>query len=349
MKKQIEMFHVADLDDGRNRDEAWFPLLTGALLTIGNQWSANTKNAYHYGLRSWHDFAREFGEPTSMPPRPRAVVAWLHYLAEQKGMARASINLRLAGLAWADRWSRSVPSGEDDAYSLLHHPLIRAWKRGHARESRARVRDPMPPTQDEIRALIAGCMVARPRKGPYRTPMLAARDRALILLLYYAAMRKSELVALTVGDVISTSRGIEIMFQRSKTDQSGEGESRAIFPQDEAMLCAVHAWNAWLAVYHPSSPASPAFVGVSHGGTRLTPKAIGYENIKKVLISRCKDAGIRRLSPHQLRAALATHAAEKNDEGEIAFHGRWRSRSTMDRYIKRGRTWKKNPTVGLMR
>lgn len=347
MKRQPDLFPIAELDPDRSlQDEAWFPLLVGAMLTVGNQWSPNTRNAYQYGIRSWHDFAREYGEETSMPPRPQAVVAWLEYLATTKKMARSSIYLRLSGLAWADRWARS--EANNDPYSLLAHPLIKAWKRGHRRATVARVLDTSPPTQLELKRLVNACLKRRAGRGPYRTPILMARDRALILMMYYGAMRKGELCALRVCDVETTFRGLEITFRRSKTDQEGEGEMRAIFAQEELLMCPVHAWRAWLDLYKPASSRMPAFQSMKRGCYEITGRALGYEAINKILLIRCKEAGIRRISAHHLRSAFATHAAEKNDEGEIAFHGRWKSRSTMDRYIRRGKTWKKNPTVGLM-
>jgi integrase len=167
-----------------------------------------------------------------------------------------------------------------------------------------------------------------------------------VLLLYFGAMRKSELAALRVGDVATVSRGIEVTFVRSKTDQTGKGEVRAILPQAEAMMCAVHAWHAWLEHYRPPSPSAPAFVAFARDGT-LTPKPLAYQSIDGVITCRCKDAGIRNISPHLLRAAFATHAIERNEEGQVAYHGRWKSRSTMDRYVRRGKTWIKNPTGNM--
>lgn len=307
--------------------EAWYPLAVGALSTIRNQWTDNTREAYRYGLRSWHDWAREFREPCSMPPRPEAVVAWLHWQATVKRYARSTILLHLAGLTWADQWSRREPGKQH--HSLQHHPLVRAWKRGHARESTARVHDPIPPTLDELRLLISACHSARPgRKGPPRTPCLAARDRAFLLLSYFGAMRKREIHALRAGDVRRVARGIEITFRCSKTDQTSEGEMRAIYAQDEVMMCPVDAWDRWIEIYRPA-PNDPAFCALSKNGVGPGGRALGYHTIDALIANRCRDAGIRRLHPHQLRAAFATHALESNDEGEVVYHGRWKSRSTM--------------------
>lgn len=343
--KQLVFENIARLQR-QIPDEPWYPLAVGALITIGNQWSDNTRLAYHYGIRSWHDWAREWREPCSMPPRPEAVVAWLEWQATEKKYARSTIFLHLSGLAWCDKWSRSVPG--QDGSSLLKHPLISAWKRGYSKKSRARTRDPAPPTIQEIRLLIQdGCLLAQPkRRVRHRGELIQARDRAWILLAFYGAMRKGELVDLRVGDVAMVPRGLELTFRKSKTDQEGKGEMRALYPQEEVMLCPVDAWHRWLAVYQPSSPDSPAFCATGRRGEK-TDRPLAYQTVDAMLAARCRDAGIRRLYPHLLRAAFATQAAETCDEGDVAYHGRWRSRTTMDRYVRRSKTWKKNPTIGL--
>lgn len=347
MGEQLVLEHAARSTElaARIGPAPWLPLAVAALKTATNQWSANTRIAYSAGIRSWHDWCREWGEPCELPPRIEAVVAWLHWMAEVGQFSRSTILLRLSGLAWADQWARMVPG--TDVPSIVHHPLIRAWRRGHARKpSRAVCHSrALPPSRDELRSLVDGCMVQRVRTGQSRTPATSARDRAMILMLYFGAMRKSELIALRVGDVRTSPRGIEIEFCRSKTDQTGQGEIRAILPQSEAIMCAVHAWTTWIELYQPSSPECPAFVATYRG--QLTSRAFSYQTVDSLLNSRCKDAGIRLISPHQLRAAFATHALERHEEGEVAYHGRWRSRSTMDRYVRRTKTWNKNPTGNL--
>ena len=67
-------------------------------------------------------------------------------------------------------------------------------------------------------------------RPPADTP-LGARGRAMLLVGFGAAPRRSELVALTLGDVETIpERGLRLLIRRSKTDQQGEGQDIAAGP-----------------------------------------------------------------------------------------------------------------------
>jgi site-specific recombinase XerD len=56
------------------------------------------------------------------------------------------------------------------------------------------------------------------------TDLRGLRDRALLLLGFAAALRRSELVALNVDDIEENAEGILVIIRRSKTDQEGAGD-----------------------------------------------------------------------------------------------------------------------------
>jgi integrase len=70
------------------------------------------------------------------------------------------------------------------------------------------------------------------------------RDRALLLLGFAGAFRRSELVALDVADLQETDDGFRVLIRRSKTDQEGHGATIAIVRGHHA--CPVKAVKAWL-------------------------------------------------------------------------------------------------------
>jgi site-specific recombinase XerC len=70
------------------------------------------------------------------------------------------------------------------------------------------------------------------------------RDRALLLLGFAGAFRRSELVALDVADLEETEEGMRVSIRRSKTDQEGKGEVIAIVRG--SVNCPVKAVKNWL-------------------------------------------------------------------------------------------------------
>lgn len=76
----------------------------------------------------------------------------------------------------------------------------------------------------------------------------AKRDRAILLLGFAAAMRRSEIAALDVADLEFSKRGLLVTVRRSKTDQTGEGQEIGIPFVPNAGLCAATAVRTWLDV-----------------------------------------------------------------------------------------------------
>jgi integrase len=76
------------------------------------------------------------------------------------------------------------------------------------------------------------------------TSLRALRDRAVLLLGFAGAFRRSELVALDVPDIEDVPEGLLITIRRSKTDQEGIGRKVAV-PRGE-IACPVAALKAWL-------------------------------------------------------------------------------------------------------
>ena len=118
------------------------------------------------------------------------------------------------------------------------------------------------------RTKVITAMVAPLGHGP--TAALAeVRDRTLLLFGFAGALRRSELVALDVGDVVEDDAGLRLVLRRSKTDQEGEGAVRGLPYGSHPATCPVRAWRAWLSA--SGIPTVPAFRAVDrHGrlGTR---------------------------------------------------------------------------------
>jgi integrase len=119
---------------------------------------------------------------------------------------------------------------------------------------------------------IAGLAKAMARSTP--PTLVGLRDRALILLGFAGALRRSELVALDVADLMRTEKGLLVTIRRSKTDQEAEGTTIAI-PRG-GQECPVKALETWLRA--ASITEGPLFRPIGRSGKvsdrRLCDRAV---------------------------------------------------------------------------
>ncbi len=140
------------------------------------------------------------------------------------------------------------------------------------------------------------------------TGIKGLRDKALLLLGFAGAFRRSELVGLTVGDIELVKQGLVVQLRFSKTDQEGRGRKVAI-PFGRGIVCPVLALQHWLEVSGITEGA--IFRGVNrHGVISDTP--LTAQVVALVVKERAFAAGLdpNRYSGHSLRAGLVTSAAK---------------------------------------
>jgi len=175
------------------------------------------------------------------------------------------------------------------------------------------------------------------------------RDRALILLGFAGAFRRSELVGLDIEDLEFNREGLVAAIRRSKTDPEGQGRKVGIPRGGYPETCPVRAVQAWLEVL--GADEGPLFRGITrHGridGRRLTPQSVPL--VVKRLAAR---AGLEAadLAGHSLRAGLATSAAMAGaSERAIMNQTGHRSAMMVRRYIRDGSLFRENAAaqVGL--
>jgi integrase len=80
---------------------------------------------------------------------------------------------------------------------------------------------------------------------PLGRSLIDVRDRAILLIGFAGAMRRSELASLELADIAETGDGLRITVGRSKTDQEGEGSVVGITYGSNPPTCPVRAWRAW--------------------------------------------------------------------------------------------------------
>lgn len=202
---------------------------------------------------------------------------------------------------------------------------VRAVLRGIRRVHGAAQRQVDPLLREELLAIIDSLPATT--KG--------MRDRALLLVGFAAALRRSELVALTVADVRFGSEGLTIRLRRSKTDQEAEGRDIGV-PFGRTRACPVKALRAWLD--HAGITTGPILRSVAKGG-RIQPEAMTAQSVALVVKSRAARIGLdpKRFSGHSLRAGLLTSAAKLGVSAhKLRQQSGHRSDAMVARYVRDG-------------
>jgi integrase len=136
-----------------------------------------------------------------------------------------------------------------------------------------------------------------------------AQDRALLCLGFASGCRRSELVALDIGDLSFGEDGLEITIRRSKTNQEGLGRRVSIPYGGRPRTCPVRAVRDWLDLSLLSE--GPLFRPVNRFGeilpTRLTDQSVAFI-VKRWALEAGLDPA--RFAGHSLRSGLATAAAK---------------------------------------
>jgi site-specific recombinase XerC len=182
-----------------------------------------------------------------LPAAPAAVAAYLAWEAGQ-GTKPSTIGRRVAAIRYAHKLDGvSVPTDDE---------RVRATMRGIRRSVGIAPVKKTPATADRV--------VAMARTGSGR--LIDVRDRALRLLGFAGAFRRSELVALDVADIEATTEGLRVTIRRGKTDQEGQGAVIAIVRG--AIACPVAAVQAWLASANITT--GPVFRPIGKGGRLIS-------------------------------------------------------------------------------
>jgi integrase len=136
------------------------------------------------------------------------------------------------------------------------------------------------------------------------------RDKAILLVGFASAMRRSELVALNVADLEWTSEGVMIRISRSKTDQEGLGQSVAV-PRG-ATACPVAALKAWIEA--AGIVEGPVFRRIwNKRAQRVSADRLNGRAIASIVKAGAKRLGfdVSSFGAHSLRSGLVTSAVKR--------------------------------------
>jgi integrase len=250
----------------------------------------------------------------ALPATPQTVVLYVTHLA---GFAKlATIRRHLAAIAFTHR--------ETGLESPVAHEVVRRVVRGIARTNGAAQAKKAAITIDVLRAMLLAV------RGH---DLKVKRDRAILLLGFAAALRRSELAALNVEDLRWSRNGLAITIRRSKTDQIGQGAEIAVPFVTTQSLCAARAVRQWLDTAGiTSGPIFRTFTLRS----QLSDRRIDGRDVANLVHSLAARAGaVGDFSGHSLRAGFITSAAKaKVSLDSIARTSRHKSLTVLMGYVR---------------
>lgn len=286
--------------------------------------SSKAENTLRGYRADWREFCR-WCESQGVAPLPASADAVASYIAERTGRLKVgSIQRRLNAIAEAHK--------AIGVESPTHHAMVTNTMKGIRRTRGTAPAQKAPALTDDIRAMVDAADAG----------IIGARDRALILLGFAGAFRRSELVGLDVADCALGKDGLTVILRRSKTDQAGACRKIGIPYGANPETCPVRVLQAWIELAGISS--GPLFRSISRHG-RVRPGRLSGIDVARVVKKLTQRAGLdaAKYAGHSLRAGHATSAAIAGaSERSIMNQTGHRSVQMVRRYIRDGSLFREN-------
>lgn len=249
----------------------------------------NTKRAYKAAWQEFMGFCAERGLQ-ALPASPETVVEYIRWAARK--VRPATLAVKLAGLSFAHRAAKLPDPTIDENVKVLMAGIRR--KLGTAPSKKA------PATFENVRVMVDNLP----------GDLAGMRDKALLLVGFGGAFRRSELAGLDVEDIHFNGKEMKITVRRSKTDQEGQGKVKTIpyLAGELAGYDPAAALKTWLKAADIAS--GPCFRKVDKwgkiGAHRLTDQVIAV-----VIKEAAEAAGLEpgQFAGHSLRSGYITSAA----------------------------------------
>ena len=280
---------------------------------LRNSKSTNTLRAYQSDYNDFSLFCSKNGFQV-MPTQPKILALYITHLASYSKYS--TLKRRLASI--------SIIHKTKGHYIDTKHPIIVENLMGIKRTNGSNQKGKKPLLINDLKLLIKAIDESKEKN------IRKIRDKALVLIGFSGGFRRSELVDIEYEDIEFVEEGVKIFVKRSKTDQSGEGMTKAIPYFDNINFCPVKALNKW--VVEAELKEGKIF--------NISDKSVALI-IKKYANYAGLDA--HRYAGHSLRSGFATSTAESGaEERNIMAMTGHKSTEMVRRYIKEANLFKNN-------
>ena len=280
---------------------------------LRNSKSENTLRAYQSDYNDFSLFCSKNGF-NAMPTQPKILSLYITHLSSYSKYS--TLKRRLASI--------SILHKTKGHYIDTKHPIIMENLMGIKRTNGSNQKGKKPLLINDLKILINA--IDQSNEKDKRK----IRDKALILIGFSGGFRRSELVDIEYEDLEFVSEGVKIFVKRSKTDQSGEGMTKAIPYFDNKNFCPVIALKNWIEIFDLKK-------------SRIFN--ISDKSVALIIKKYANYAGLdsHRYAGHSLRSGFATSTAEAGaEERNIMAMTGHKSTEMVRRYIKEANLFKNN-------
>src|SRR6056300_63938 len=280
---------------------------------LRNSKSKNTLRAYQSDYNDFLEFCSKNGFQ-SMPTQPKILALYITHLSSYSKYS--TLKRRLASI--------SILHKTKGHYLDIKHPIIIENLMGIKRTNGSNQKGKKPLLINDLKKLINAIHQSNEKDER------KIRDKALILIGFSGGFRRSELVDIEYEDLEFVSEGVKIFVKKSKTDQSGEGMTKAIPYFYNEKFCPVKALRQWIDIM--DFKESKIFNISDKSVALIIKKYANYAGLES-----------HRYAGHSLRSGFATSTAESGaEERNIMAMTGHKSTEMVRRYIKEANLFKNN-------
>ena len=296
------------------------------LINLQSSKARNTVRAYKSDFSDFGLFCAQNGFK-SLPSEPKVVSLYLTHLST-KDAKMSTLKRRLVSIGVIHKLKGH--------YLDTKHPAIIENIMGIKRRKGSFQKAKKPILINSLKKIIN--VIDQQKKEEIKK----LRDRSIILIGFSGGFRRNEIVSLDYDDLDFVPEGLKLSIRRSKTDQFGEGFTKALPYFDSSQYCPVVSLKKLLDLSKIRS--GPVFRRFSKG-SKLSENRLTDQTVALLIKEYLNLAGIdsKNFSGHSLRSGFATSAAESGvEERNIMAMTGHKSTEMVRRYIKEANLFKNN-------
>lgn len=297
---------------------------------LANTRAESTKHTYRTAWKYFELWCQQH-HLSALPATSETICLYMTDLVSHRGRKLATAEKILVAISQYHQWIGLEPPTR--TISVRH--CMSGLRRSHG-VAQERKRPLLP---DDLRIIVESMP----------DTLIGWRNRALFLLAFAGAFRRSEVIDLRVEDVEVCKEGLIVFLRKSKTDQEMAGRKIGIPYGAYLETCPVRNYQAWL----EKSAIHDGFIFRRiHKSGKILPDHVDDAYYAMMLKQSVIDAGldvdVNQISGHSMRSGLVTAAtlAGKSEQVIMKQTGH-RSSATLQRYIRDANLFRQNAAAGI--